>query len=87
MSILINFIQVGALFTTEPIRITPNRLNPIEGLKRIFSKRAVVELLKGILKVILVIYIVYLNFKSKSTSIPLLMDMEIDGMRLSVIGF
>jgi len=82
VSILINFIQVGALFTTEPIRITPNRLNPVEGLKRIFSKRAVVELLKGILKISLVIYIVYLNFKSKAKFIPLLMDMEIvDGMR------
>ncbi len=48
-----NYIQVGFLFTTEPLMIKLERLNPIEGAKRIFSLRALVELLKSIFKIIL----------------------------------
>ncbi|ASS91544.1 MAG: flagellar biosynthesis protein FlhB [Bacillaceae bacterium] len=46
-----NYIQVGFLFTTEPLKMKLNKLNPIEGFKRIYSIRAIVELLKSILKV------------------------------------
>ncbi len=45
--------QVGFLFTTKVLKPKPERLNPIKGLQRIFSKRAVVELLKAILKAVM----------------------------------
>jgi flagellar biosynthetic protein FlhB len=48
---LANFLQVGFLFATEPLKMDWNRLNPIQGLKRIISLRAVVELLKSLLKI------------------------------------
>jgi flagellar biosynthesis protein FlhB len=48
---LANFLQVGFLLTTEPLKVNWNRLNPIQGLKRIVSLRAVVELLKSLLKI------------------------------------
>ncbi len=77
ISLIINYIQVGSLFTTEPIKISLERLNPVEGFKRIFSKRAIVELLKSVIKVFLVIYIVYVSIKKRVLSIPLLTDMDI----------
>jgi flagellar biosynthetic protein FlhB len=49
-----NFSQVGFLFTTEQLAPRLNRLNPIEGLKRIFSKRALFELVKSILKLAII---------------------------------
>lgn len=58
-ALLINYTQVGFLFTTKTLKIKLNRLNPIEGFKKIFSKRALIELIKSVLKVVLVGFIAY----------------------------
>jgi flagellar biosynthetic protein FlhB len=60
----INYWQVGFLFTTKPIIPRLSRINPIEGLKRVFSKRALVELLKSLLKLAIIIFISYHDFMS-----------------------
>ncbi|MGX9133678.1 flagellar biosynthesis protein FlhB [Rummeliibacillus sp. JY-2-4R] len=49
-----NFLQFGLLFTTEPLKFDLTRLDPMKGIKRIFSIRSVVELLKSILKISLI---------------------------------
>ena len=46
-----NFLQVGFLFTSEAIQPKLEKINPISGFKRVFSIRAIVELLKSILKI------------------------------------
>jgi len=46
----INFIQVKALFTTKPLVPNLKKLNPIQGVKKIFSQKSIVELVKGIVK-------------------------------------
>ncbi|KPU28201.1 flagellar biosynthesis protein FlhB [Caloranaerobacter sp. TR13] len=58
-ALIINYFQVGFLFTTKTLQIKFSRINPIEGFKRLFSKRALVELVKSFLKIILISYIVY----------------------------
>jgi flagellar biosynthetic protein FlhB len=50
----INFMQVRALFTLKPLEPSLNKINPMKGMKRIFSQRSVVELIKGILKMSIV---------------------------------
>lgn len=47
-----NFMQVGFLFTTETLKFDLKKIDPIQGAKRIFSIRAIVELLKSLLKII-----------------------------------
>ncbi|MGM0844613.1 MAG: flagellar biosynthesis protein FlhB [Bacillota bacterium] len=46
-----NYIQVGVLFTSKPLEPKLEKIDPIKGAKRIFSIRAIVELLKSILKI------------------------------------
>lgn len=46
-----NFMQVGTLFSTEAIQPKLEKMDPIKGFKRIFSMRAIVELLKSMLKI------------------------------------
>ncbi|WP_420829890.1 flagellar biosynthesis protein FlhB [Bacillus ectoiniformans] len=46
-----NYMQVGFLLTGEPIKPKLEKLDPIKGFKRIFAVRALVELLKSILKI------------------------------------
>lgn len=47
----VNIIQVGFRITGESIKPKFSRINPIEGFKRIFSMRTLVELLKSLLKI------------------------------------
>jgi flagellar biosynthetic protein FlhB len=61
----INFIQVGALFTIEPLRPKFSKLNPLNGLKRLFSSQGLVDLAKSVLKLIIVIYFAYSTIKSR----------------------
>ncbi|MDA5107366.1 flagellar biosynthesis protein FlhB [Brevibacillus thermoruber] len=51
VAVFVNYMQVGWLFTTEPLRIKLDKLNPVQGMKRLFSLRSVVELFKSLLKI------------------------------------
>jgi len=51
--------QVGLLFTTEPLTPKLNKISPISGIKRIFSIKQFVEILKGIVKITFVGIIAY----------------------------
>ncbi|WP_409292304.1 flagellar biosynthesis protein FlhB [Peribacillus sp. SCS-37] len=51
---LANYVQVGVMFSSEAIQFKLDKINPISGFKRIVSLRALVELLKSILKISLV---------------------------------
>lgn len=53
-AIVSNFAQIGLLFSPESITPKLEKLDPIKGFKRIFSMRAIVELLKSILKILFV---------------------------------
>jgi flagellar biosynthesis protein FlhB len=55
----VNYAQVGFVFSAEKISPNFNKLNPVEGFKRIFSKRAVFELIKSLAKILLVGFVVY----------------------------
>lgn len=59
MGLFINFIQVGPLLTFEPLKPEFNKLNPVEGAKKIFNKKNFVEFLKNILKTLFLGYLVY----------------------------
>lgn len=47
---LAQLLQVGWLFTTKPIQPRLNKLNPISGLKKIFSKRGLMKTAVNLLK-------------------------------------
>lgn len=93
-----NLMQIGFLFTFEPLSPKFNKINPVEGFKRIFSKKTLVELLKNILKIFIISYLVYLMIKSNIKLftdfprvidfIPILMEFKkiIEKMVWMVIG-
>lgn len=59
----INLFQVGINFTTEPLGFKLDKLNPINGFGRIFSKRSLVELIKSLFKIAIIGFFIY-NFLS-----------------------
>jgi flagellar biosynthetic protein FlhB len=56
---LSDFLQAGPLFTTDPLTPKLEKLNPIEGLKNMFSKKQLIELLKSMIKIGITGYITY----------------------------
>jgi flagellar biosynthetic protein FlhB len=57
--------QVGFVITTKPCAIKLDRFNPVNGLKRIFSLRTLVELAKGILKASLLLGVLYAALRNE----------------------
>ena len=51
--------QAGLNLTFEPMKPSLQKLNPIEGVKRIFSGKGIIEFLKTLIKVVLVLYLGY----------------------------
>lgn len=66
-----NFAQFGLLFSGEAIKFDLKKIDPIQGAKRIFSVRALVELLKSLLKIGLVgavaFYVLWQNMDTVMT--------------------
>lgn len=52
-------VQVGFLVSGEPLKPQFDRINPLSGFKRLFSRRALVDLGKSLAKVLIVGWIAY----------------------------
>ncbi|AKL95464.1 flagellar biosynthetic protein FlhB [Clostridium aceticum] len=59
IGVICGYMQVGYLFTTKTLAVKFSKLNPIEGFKRMFSMKSLVELVKSFIKIIFIGYIVY----------------------------
>lgn len=80
IGVLSNYLQVGVIFTGEPLLPKLERINPITGFRRIFSWKALAELIKGILKAVILGYIIYVTLKSHWKDYLPLMDQGIRGI-------
>lgn len=60
-----HMMQIGFLFTADAIQFKLERINPLKGFKRIYSLRALVELIKSILKIstigFITFFVIWLN--------------------------
>jgi len=59
LAVGINLAQTQFLVSTEALAVKPERINPLEGFKRLFSSRSVAELVKALLKIIILIAAAY----------------------------
>ena len=72
IGIIGNVAQIGFLFTFEPLIPKLEKLNPVEGAKKIFCMKNLFEFLKNIVKVSFLGYLIY---KIILVSIPELLTM------------
>lgn len=74
ISIVVNYMQVGVLFTTEPLQMKLEKIDPIKGAKRLFALRSLVELCKSLLKIgsgVFVAYTILWNAKEELVQLSL----------------
>src|SRR5262245_6657322 len=62
IAVLGSLVQTGPVFTFEPVKPKFERLNPVDGFKRLFSVRILFELGKSLVKLFLATAAVYLLF-------------------------
>lgn len=68
--------QVGFLVSTEAIKMDLKKINPVEGAKRLFSLKSLVELVKSIMKVIIILTVTGLFLWQQKSLILKLSQME-----------
>ncbi len=67
-------LQTGFVVALDPLTPKLERVNPLEGLKRMFSMQGLVELVKSILKIVVVFYIAWYAAKDDLAFIMVLVE-------------
>lgn len=78
-----SFAQVGSLFTIEPLKPKFSKLNPINGIKRVFSLRGLTELIKAILKITAIGIVAWKSIEAEGNNIAKLMNLDL----VSIVGY
>ncbi len=76
---VIELIQVKWQPTTKPLQPKLSKLNPLNGIKRMFSVEKLMDLLKALIKLIIIGYMAYSTLKDQVNQLFLLYDMELIG--------
>ncbi|MCD1257804.1 flagellar biosynthesis protein FlhB [Paenibacillus athensensis] len=72
IAVLANYLQIGLMFTGEPLMMKFSKINPIEGFKRMFSMRTLIDFLKSTLKLLVIGYVVYTTLWGAKTKMLVL---------------
>ena len=79
VAIVFTMAQTRMLVTTDAIKFKFSHLNPLNGLKKMFSLRSFVELVKASAKIAVLLYIVYKKLIDFLPHFRTLVDMDITG--------
>jgi len=75
-----NICQIGFEFHAEPMAPKLSKLNPVAGLKRVFSLRGLVELAKSVLKIVFVSLIAWSVVSGYLSEFPTLVYRDLEGI-------
>jgi len=82
--VVVTLAQTGFLWSTKRVGFDFKRLNPITGMKRVFSSHALVELLKALLKLFFVVWTAYTYLRDNYPTLIILNQMD---LRSAVLRF
>lgn len=69
--------QGGFVFAGEPLMPKLSKINPLSGLKRMFSVKSILEIVKGLLKILIVGAVGYSVFRGELKAFPFLIDWDV----------
>ncbi len=76
-SIIFSGAQTKFLITKENIKFKFSKLNPLTGIKRMFSLRSVMEVLKNIIKIAILGFLIYSTVIDELLQIPKLVSIDL----------
>ncbi len=74
--VLSSFVQIGVIFSTEPLTPDLEKINPLQGLQKLLSTKLLIDGLRIIIKMIIVLSIGYYLVKSEILISPVHMGGE-----------
>jgi flagellar biosynthetic protein FlhB len=83
-AIVANVFQVGFNFSSEAINVKFDRINPLQGFKRIYSLRGIVELVKSLLKITIIGTVTFIVIWQSKQSLLNLPYMSIDNVAKTI---
>ena len=75
-AVIVTVAQTRGLVSFKKVAPKGSNLSPLKGIKKIFSMRGLVELLKSLLKITILAYVVYSRFVERFETLPRLLEME-----------
>ena len=84
LAVAATFAQTKMLVTGESLKPKFNRISPLQGFKRLFSMRSVVETLKSLLKIVILLYLIFSYFSDTAVGFSRFFDMEL-GQACSIL--
>ena len=76
-SIVLSGAQTRFLISSENIKFKFSKLNPLSGIKRMFSIKAIVEVLKNLIKITILGYVIYSSIRSRLLLVPRLVSVDL----------
>lgn len=76
-AVVINAFQVKWQPTAKPLKPKFSKISPLKGFKRMFSKEKLFDLVKAIVKIVLVGYLTYSTLVDEADTINILYDVEL----------
>lgn len=77
VGVAINYMQVGFLFTPKKMKFDLKKLNLVEGFKKIFSKRALFDMIKTLIKLTIIIAVSYVSMRNAISKVSIYIHMDI----------
>ena len=68
VGVIAHVAQIGFLFSPEILELKTDRINPLNGFKKLFSVKSLVEALKALMKFVFIMAIVYYSLKDELTN-------------------
>ncbi|EGG95005.1 Flagellar biosynthesis protein FlhB [gamma proteobacterium IMCC1989] len=87
ISIVSNLVQTGPILSFFPLKPDTQRLNPIKGFKKIFSKRMIYEFIKTTIKLILFATVAYITIDELLIVLLNLIDIQPESYPLKLVTF
>lgn len=75
--IIFTGMQTRFIFSMDALKFKFSRLNPIEGIKKLFSLRSIVELVKNLIKIAIISAIIFNEIEDRIVEIVKLFDVDI----------
>ncbi len=84
-----SYVQIGFLQVEDALSPDLSRINPLDGLNRIFSFRALIEIFKALLKLTVVAAVLYFLFSGEVKKLPQIMTFSLEEVFVYIgrIGF
>ncbi len=83
-AVVATFAQTKFLVSTEQIKPKFNRISPLQGFKRLFSLKSIVEALKGIIKIVILMVIIYISIKGMFPNLVKYLYVDLDAATMDM---